>query len=402
LELSFERGDAAFERAPVAVSSVDAPGGEEPFGDLQAALAELFLRSHPFGVRGEVANQVRPAHLAAVGVEPVVGPPAVGTGDPGELFSQQRDQFTLVPVWCDPQQRCRPGERAPEGALAAPQPPAGLVEVDRRRVPHVRLELLVGSLERVPGALHDRVDRSDRELDSEQFAGELGRVAAGDTVANRKRHHRCLQPGAERGTGNLARELGAGLGGALRAAHAVQPVFAHPHSDRRQLRDLMTPRLDRINPLRLAKHVRARPAPLRPILDHLIDLLWPKQPPVAALVPLLPAPLPARPLPSRPLRSRRRILRRRQRRVPRTPVQTSLELGHPSLEPLVRLHQPLIRLDQPIKPKQQPDRCLTITIQDRLRLGPLHTNTFAARPEVPSPPERLPNKSDLQEKVCRE
>jgi hypothetical protein len=85
---------------------------------------------------------------------------------------------------------------------------------------------------------------------------------------------------------------------------------------------------------------------------------------------MLPAPFAARTLPARPLRRRRRILRRRQRRVPRTPIQPTLELGHPSLEPL-------IRLDQLAHPQQQRDSRLTITINNRLRLSPLHTSKFA-------------------------
>ena len=121
------------------------------------------------------------------------------------------------------------------------------------------------------------------------------------------------------------------------------------------------------------------------MLDDLVDPLGRKQPPVPALMPVLPAPLPTRPLPARTWRRRRRILRRRQRRVPRTPVQTTLELGHPSLEALVRLDQPLVRLDQLIEPKQQPDSRLTITIQDRLRLSPLHTTRFAAQSPGPYP-----------------
>ena len=66
------------------------------------------------------------------------------------------------------------------------------------------------------------------------------------------------------------------------------------------------------------------------------------------------------------------------------------ELGYPSLEALVRPDQPLVRCHQIIEPKQQTDSRLTITIKNRLRLSPLHTKTFAAGTEVPSPPERLP------------
>ena len=126
------------------------------------------------------------------------------------------------------------------------------------------------------------------------------------------------------------------------------------------------------------------------MLDHLIDLLRREQVPVAALMPVLAAALPARPLTTRTRRSRRRILGWRQRRVPRTPIQASLKLGNPTLEPLIRLDQPLVRRNQIIQPKQQTHSRLAITIQDRLGLNPLHTDLFAARPEVPSPPERLP------------
>ncbi len=67
-------------------------------------------------------------------------------------------------------------------------------------------------------------------------------------------------------------------------------------------------------------------------------------------------------------------------------MQTTLELGNPRLEPLIRLDQPLIRLDQLAEPKQQPQSRLPITIKNRLGLAPLHTQTFAARPQVPAPP----------------
>ena len=114
------------------------------------------------------------------------------------------------------------------------------------------------------------------------------------------------------------------------------------------------------------------------MLDDLVDLLGREQPPMPALMPRLTTTPPTRFLPARPRRHRRRILRRRQRRVPRAPVQPPLELTHPSLEPQ-------IRLDQLAHPQQQQNSRLTITIQDRLGLSPLHTSKFAARTRVPAP-----------------
>jgi hypothetical protein len=133
------------------------------------------------------------------------------------------------------------------------------------------------------------------------------------------------------------------------------------------------------------------------MLDDLIDLLGREQSAVPAFVSVLPAPFAARPLPARTWRRRRRILRRRQRRVPRTPIQPTLELGHPSLKALVRIDQPLVCLDQLVKPKQQTNRRLTITIQDRLRLDPLHPAQLRRDTTGPcAGAERLP--SSLQGK----
>jgi hypothetical protein len=162
----------------------------------------------------------------------------------------------------------------------------------------------------------------------------------------------------------------------------VQPMLNHADRDRRQLRQLVPPRLYGIDQLRLGEDVRTGLAPLRPILDDLVDLLGREQPPVPALMPGLTAAPASRLLPARTRRRRRRILRRRQRRVPRTSIQPPLKLSHPSLEPLVRLNQLA-------NPQQQRNRRLAITIQDRTGLNPLHTESFAAGTEVPSPRERL-------------
>ena len=231
--------------------------------------------------------------------------------------------------------------------------------------------------ERFPGPLDHLVDRPGRDLDAEQLAGELGRVAARDTVSDRERHDRRLEPGAERRPCRPGK-LGVRVGLALRAAHTVESVLGHPDRDRRQFSDLMPPQLARVDQLRRVEHTRARPTPLRPMLDDLVDLVGSEQSPVPALMPLLAPTLPARRLPVRTQRRRRRILRRRQRRVPRAPLQPPLELSHPSLKPL-------ICLNELPDPQQQRNRGLTTTIKDPLRLRPIHTTTFAARTEVPSP-----------------
>ena len=170
-----------------------------------------------------------------------------------------------------------------------------------------------------------------------QHSRELGRVAPRDTVPDRERHDRGLQPRPERRARNTGRELSARPGRTLGAAHSVKPMLSDLERDRRQLGDLVTPRLHDVDQLLRAEHVRARPAALGPMLDHLVDLLGRKQPPVLALMPGLAAPPPTRPLRARTRRRRRSVLRGRQRRVPRTPVQPPLKLRNPCLESLVRL-----------------------------------------------------------------
>ena len=106
-----------------------------------------------------------------------------------------------------------------------------------------------------------------------------------------------LGPNADRGTAREARPR-------VWVAHAgtdpVQPMLGHPDSGRRQLRDLVPPRLRRLDQLGLGEHVRARPAALRPMLDDLVDPLGRKQPPVPALVPGLTTTL-LDPTPSHPV-----------------------------------------------------------------------------------------------------
>jgi hypothetical protein len=228
---------------------------------------------------------------------------------------------------------------APQRAVAAGGLPAGIVDVDHRRRPDLPLEPGVRAGERLAGPLDDRVDRAGRQLDPEQLPGELGRVAARDTVADGEGHDRGLQPRPERRAGHTGWKLGPRLGGADRAAQPVQAVLADPHRHRRQLGDLVPRSLSSINALPLGEDVRTGRTPLRPVLDDLVDPLSWKQRPMAALVPKLAAPLASTRRPLRPRRRRRRVLRGRQRRVSRVPTQPPLELGHPSLQPPICLHQ---------------------------------------------------------------
>ena len=130
--------------------------------------------------------------------------------------------------------------------------------------------------ERLAGALDDRVHRPGRDLDPEQLPGELGRVTTRHAVAHRERDDRCLEQRPERQP-RLGGRLGRGHGRALRAAHPVQPMLAHPYRDRRQLRQLMPRRLLHVDEFARAELALTRSAAIGPMLDDLIHELGRKQ-----------------------------------------------------------------------------------------------------------------------------
>ena len=56
-------------------------------------------------MEGEVAAQVRPAHLPPLRLQAVIGAEAIGADDTGEVVADQPVQVLLAPVGRDPQTR---------------------------------------------------------------------------------------------------------------------------------------------------------------------------------------------------------------------------------------------------------------------------------------------------------
>ena len=70
-------------------------------------------------------------------------------------------------------------------------------------------------------------------------------------------------------------------------------MLGHRDRDRRQLGDLAPRRLSRIDTIRLSELACTRPAPLRPMLDDLVDPIERQQSTVPAFVSVLPTPITA-------------------------------------------------------------------------------------------------------------
>ena len=102
-QLVRERLDPLEELAAITLVPVGVPGREQALCDRQAGLAELLLGGESFAVGGEVPQQVRPAELAPLGVEVVVGPPAVGAGDALEVLAEEGLGLAPMAVGGDPE-----------------------------------------------------------------------------------------------------------------------------------------------------------------------------------------------------------------------------------------------------------------------------------------------------------
>jgi len=118
----------------------------------------------------------------------------------------------------DAEERLLPAEHAPERAPLSSGAPAGLVDVERRGLPELVVQVRVGFLQGCAGAADDHIDGAGRERRAKQLAQELCGVASGDTVAHREGGDRRLEARAEGSRRHLGRQFGARGGAAVRAA----------------------------------------------------------------------------------------------------------------------------------------------------------------------------------------
>ncbi len=144
-------------------------------------------------------------------------------------------------------------------------------------------QALVRLGQRLPRALHDRVDSAGRDASAKQLPHELRRVAAGDPVSDRQGRDGGLQSRPESAARNVGRDLRAGAAAAVGAAQTVEPVLAHNDRERRQPRHLVARRPRHGLALHLAEKVAAAAA-LRPVIDHHVDRLERRQRAAAAQV----------------------------------------------------------------------------------------------------------------------
>ena len=221
--LLLDHRDALLQGGAVAVLLKLLPGLKDVPGDLEPVETERLLRAEAeVGMEGEVAAQVRPAHLPPLRLQAVIGAEAIGADDTGEVAADQPVQMLLTPVGRDPQHRGLFAEGAPERARLTAQVPAGLVDVERAGITCPLEQLVVDRLERLGRASEDRVDRPDRERAAERLLHQLDQLPARKTIPNRERRDRRLQIRTETATRDTRRQLSSNRAAARWAAEPIR------------------------------------------------------------------------------------------------------------------------------------------------------------------------------------
>src|SRR5271170_4637402 len=100
------------------------------------------------------------------------------------------------------------GERAPQRSLGSMQTPAGLIHVQMPACAHRVKQILVGFGEGARDPGEHPSNGASRQTRLEELFAELDRVTTRDTVADRERRDRGLQPGPKMARSDLSGAAG--------------------------------------------------------------------------------------------------------------------------------------------------------------------------------------------------
>lgn len=282
----------------------------------------------PLGDSGEVALEVRPAHLAAGGAQPGVARPAIGPGTPREPVAQQRPRRLAAPTALHEEEGHPGAHRHPEPRFPIGLAPARLVHVDLRLGLDVGVRRGHRPRERGAGGLLQGRDGAQAEVHPEQRRQHLLHLAVTQRIAPAQQADAGVQarpegPGRHAGRQRGSRDVTAGWAG-----EAMDLVFDRHRARRGALGHLMA-QWARVVPVQGVGAVRAlgRADARDPV--HLLQRL---QGATRADMAGLPAGRAATAGTRRAGRDTRRVARWRARRVVRVLPRLRLQLPHPLLE----------------------------------------------------------------------
>src|SRR3954465_8951153 len=215
--------------------------------------------------------------------------PAIRDHNPGVARADERVELLAVAVLGDLKERRGRRGRGPQRAALTAGPPAGLIDMHRRLIEHPVRQLRMRAGERVGSALADRVDRTGRQRDAEQIAGQLGDRSTRDAMSGGQCQHRRLQAHPERGRADALRQPSAGPCATVPTPQLVRAMLGHDHADRWQLGDLVATELPARPTLPTIEPTPAATTRIRVVIDDLINLILGPQLTTRTPMPGLPA-----------------------------------------------------------------------------------------------------------------
>lgn len=235
----------------------------------------------------DVALNVRPAELAFVEREAVVGFGAVTPHHAPKLRSQQGVEALSTAAEAHHKESRDGGNGNPQ---PAPRPrflPTRLVDVGDGLPRHDRLDGASDPFERPAHFLLERDDTAEADGEAKAIAQELGRLTIADAIARVEQTNECGDTRAKGTRRHISRALGCDQRGALGTADAMVVVLGHYGPERRDVPDLLTTRRRSIGQI-LGQGLLTLRASLWMMGDDFINLLGRQRFAVVALVPRLP------------------------------------------------------------------------------------------------------------------
>ena len=187
----------------------------------------------------EVAQQMRPAQLPVLRIDPGIGRVAVRHQDAGETLAQRGLGRLRTACGRGEEHGDRAGHNLPHPVVPAAFLVPGLVGMRDAGLLHMGVRLAHDAVERGTDLGFALADGADRQIDAEQIGEQTLHLSLGQTIGAGERADHCQQARAGHATGNAGRQSGFAGVTTDTASAGKQPAFSHHWLHRRQVDDLM-------------------------------------------------------------------------------------------------------------------------------------------------------------------
>jgi len=192
------------------------------------------------GDLGEVAQQVRPAQLPALGVHPGIGGLAVRHQDAGKALAQCRSGRLRAARGRGQEHRHRAGHDHPQPVAGPVLFVARLVGMHDGRLLHMGMRVRHDFCQCIADHGFALADGTDRQFDAEQVGQHALHLPLAQVVAAGERTDGRHQARPRHAGRNAGRQVGLAWAAACLASAGKEAVFGHHGCHRRQVDDLMS------------------------------------------------------------------------------------------------------------------------------------------------------------------